>query len=345
MAERERDESLCSPVIMTQKQYDELKQADIAEKMTWQHSHEDVLIHAVQYYFERYERGQETPFDAYFEASKDKPLMNPRIRANWRMQGEAAPADATLFNTLEYVGEHYHSGDTGSRKSVFELADDCPELYAAMVDHLASLPGLSSFKAVKRKDFFKDCFAMSDLYANKIMNYPAIVDKFLLDGWRDVAVLQSCNRDNLDERGYYNAGEPNWAEHLLENITPETRGNIREWTYQAKWALAEYFARKKMVELIGDFIEMPEVMVLTPDNTEIVQQVEDINDIYGRICTGPDTEKRREMSRDFAFIDLDTLRPSEKAIKTARKNVDFSALRGKTEQFIATFRRDVSRMS
>lgn len=344
-AERERNKSLYSPAIMTQKQYDELKKADIAKKKTWKRSHEDVLIHAMWHYIEQYGRGRKTPFDAYFESSKDKPLTNPRIRMNWIIQGETAPAGATLFNALEYVGEHYHSEDTGSRKSVFELADDYPELYAAMVDHLAGLPGLSSFKAVKRKDFFKNCFAMSDLYANKIMNYPAIVDEFCLNGLRDVAVLQSCNWANLDGRGYYIAGEPYWAEHLLENITLETRENIREWTYQAKWALAEYFARKKMVELIGDVIKMPEVMVLTPDDTEIVQQVDNLNSTYGQICTGPDTEKRREMSRDFSFIDLDTLRPTRKALDTAKKNVDFSALRGKTEQFIAAFRRDVSRMS
>lgn len=348
-AERERDNSMYSPVIMTQKQYDELKKADIAEKMTWERSHEDVLIHAVQYYFEQYARGGETPFDAYFDASKEKPLANPRIRANWIMKDEAAPAGATLFNALEYAGEHYHSETTGSRRSIFELANDYPELYAAMVDHLAGLPGLFSFKAVEKKDFFKNCFAMADLYANNIMSYPTIVDTFCPDECRGVAVLQpnGVYLADIDERGYYDAGEPYWAEHLIENITLETRKNVKEWTYQAKWALAEYYSRKKMVELIGDFIDMPEVTVLIPDDTEIVQQIDDLNNIYALLCSGPDTKERSKMSeREFAFIDLDTLRPTEKAIETVKENVDFSALRGrKTEQFIAALRRDVSRMT
>lgn len=426
-AERQHENASRSPVIMTQKQYDELKKADFDEKMTWEYSPEDVLIHALEYYFERYVKGEQTPFDAYFEASKEKPIANPRIQANYysdggyyvlpdgrtskdmdsdqwqaelakikpysklkalkptgepkegftpddilndlriaREEGEegfsplkwvednTAPDDATLFDVLEYASGHYYSEETDSKKTIFELADDYPELYTAMIDHLASLPGLSSFKAIKEKDFFKESFKLVDLYANKIMGYPDLVDTFNPDGCGGgVAVLQPhvlYPSYRIDERGYYKAPTPPWERHLIENTLEEKRESIEGWTYQVKQSLAECFAREKAVELIGELIDVPDVDIFIASNDGVVSKIEALNGIYELLHFVLDDrvamkERREELlteaRRLFTPIDLNALRPTEKSVEAARASLDFSTVQGGSEQFIAALRRDV----
>ncbi len=426
-AERQHEKASRSPIIMTQKQYDELKKSDFDEKMTWEYSPEDVLIHALEYYFEKYAKEEKTPFDVYFESSKGKPITNPRIQANFysdggyyvlpdgrtskemdsnqwqaelakikpysklkalgptgepkegftpddilndlrvaREEGEGgfsplkwvedntAPDDATLFDVLEYASAHYYSEETASKKSIFEFAVDYPELYAAMIDHLASLPGLFSFKAIKKKDFFKESFKLEDLYANKIMGYPDLVDTFNPDGCGGgVAVLQPhalYPKHRIDDQGYYKEPTPPWQRNIVKNLSEEKREGIEGWTLQVKQSLAECFAREKAVELVGEFISVPDVNIFITSNDGIVSKIEALNGIYELLLSHFDDrvimkelpeELLNEVKRLFTPIDIDSLRPAESAIEAARANLDYSTVQGGSEQFVATLRRDV----
>ena len=69
-----------TPRIVTQKQYDDLKQADFNKKIGWSYSVENLLLYSVNYYFDQYKAGKKTPFDKYFTASKEQPITNPRIK-------------------------------------------------------------------------------------------------------------------------------------------------------------------------------------------------------------------------------------------------------------------------
>lgn len=87
-AEEENSRIKWQPRIMTQKQYDELKQADFERKMQVGYSVEELIIHAVGYYFNLYKKGKKTPFNKYFTAAKKQPITNPRIKANYWAEGE-----------------------------------------------------------------------------------------------------------------------------------------------------------------------------------------------------------------------------------------------------------------
>ena len=83
-AEREyTQEKHHTPCIVTQKQYDDLKQADFNKKIGWSYSVENLLLYSVDYYFDQYKAGKKTPFDKYFTASKEQPITNPRIKENY----------------------------------------------------------------------------------------------------------------------------------------------------------------------------------------------------------------------------------------------------------------------
>jgi len=76
------------PKIMTQKQYDELKQKDFDYKMTFKTSMESLIFNALEYYISLYEAGKKTPLNKYFDKAKKEPLINPRIKANYWIKGE-----------------------------------------------------------------------------------------------------------------------------------------------------------------------------------------------------------------------------------------------------------------
>ena len=427
-AEQAESSRQFEPTIMTQKQYDELKKADFDEKMTWEYSPEDVLIDALEYYVEKYNAGEETPFNSHFEASKEKPLTNIRIKSNyysdgghyvlpdgrtsddmddeqWRaelakfepykrlkaympwgglkedhtpdelvhdlmlvqkedregaspirwVEDNTAPDDATRFDVLECIAAYYYSQETDSKKTIFEFAEDYPELYAAMIDHLASLPGLSSFKAIKKKDFFNESFKLKDLYANKIMGYPDFVDTFNPDGCLGgVAVLQPhalYPNSRIDERGYYVEKPSRWGKHLAESVLANKDNKIEEWRHTVKDALAECFARERAFDVVGDFIRVPDVKIFYASYDGIRDKIDALNGIFALLDTATDDathadNRMSQKTRDkilklFEPINLQDLEPTEEAIEAARRSISYETFQGGSDQFIESLKRAV----
>lgn len=82
-AEDEYNHTIYDPTIMTQTQYDSLKDKEIQEVLTYTESIESLVIHALQYYIELYLKGKRTPYNKYFNKAKKELLTNSRIKANY----------------------------------------------------------------------------------------------------------------------------------------------------------------------------------------------------------------------------------------------------------------------
>jgi len=82
-AEKAKEKNVRAPGIVTQSQYDEMKQADFDKKMEWAYSVESLVLYAISYFLQRYKEGKKTPFNKYFTAAKNEPITNPRIKANY----------------------------------------------------------------------------------------------------------------------------------------------------------------------------------------------------------------------------------------------------------------------
>ena len=88
-AEQANFDAQFDPIIMTQQQYDEIKQKHKEESLRITESPESLIIHALNFYITKYKTGEATPFDKYFEAAKIDLLSNPRIKANYWEEGHS----------------------------------------------------------------------------------------------------------------------------------------------------------------------------------------------------------------------------------------------------------------
>ena len=87
-AENENSRCHFDVKIVTQQEYDKIKQADFAAKMEWGYSVELLVLHAIGYYFRLYQNGKKTPYNKYFTASKKQPITNQRIKNKYWADGE-----------------------------------------------------------------------------------------------------------------------------------------------------------------------------------------------------------------------------------------------------------------
>lgn len=87
-AEDEYSYTRFDPTIMTQKQYDELKEKEIKKTLENTESIESFIIYALQYHVELYLKGKKTPYNKYFNKAKKELLTNPRIKTNYWAKGE-----------------------------------------------------------------------------------------------------------------------------------------------------------------------------------------------------------------------------------------------------------------
>lgn len=82
-AEDEYSYTRFEPTIMTQKQYDELKEKEIKKTLENTESIESFIIYALQHYVELYLKGKRTPYNKYFNKAKKELLTNPRIKIDY----------------------------------------------------------------------------------------------------------------------------------------------------------------------------------------------------------------------------------------------------------------------
>ena len=94
-AELENQLIRLEPRVMTQAEFDELRKADFAAKMSVTSNVERLVLHAVEYYAAKYKRSEKTPFDALFNSAEKTPASNPRVMEyNWTpVDGEERPAE------------------------------------------------------------------------------------------------------------------------------------------------------------------------------------------------------------------------------------------------------------
>ncbi len=391
-AEEENNRLKWQPKIMTQKQYDELKKKDFEEKMTYTTSVEALILDALEYYIELYNKGEKTPFNKYFNKAKKEPLTNPRIKANYWAKGEGgycvlpdgrssrdmskeewqeevmkhhkkigtdeiptiaeitfvedltAPEDATKWNVLEYAQGFYYSQETDSKETLGEFKADYPELYNELINKLASMKGLSFLKATPEAEYFnEDLISWKDLYNNKVLNYPDIVDSFNMDKCGGgIAVLQPhvCYpTKDIDEQGYYKTPEPYWRKHYMAEAILE--GDWIEFIVKAtaklEYGIKECFVIKEAVNLLSEYIEIPEINILLGE-VNLIDKVIMINDLmeilpheiqrYG-IIEGerPAEELKEELKNILKPIDLKNLKPSKEATKKAKRIIDLKLIK------------------
>lgn len=412
------------PIIMTKKQYNELKKLDFNKKITMIYTPEDVLIHAIKYYLNKYKSGEKTPFNNYFESFKKKYIINTRIKENYydkrhytlpngrtnkdmdnkqwlteiakiesysklkltkqtekhkknitfndkikekeeseeeikiikQEKENTAPFDATLFNVLEYVEKYYYSENTKSKKTIFEFSEDYNFFYALLIKTLSEMPGLSLFKEIKRKDFFKKIFNMKDLYTNKIMGYPDIINIFTPEEYigGGIAVLQHYTyqiKNRIDKKGYYKEKNPIWHKNLAESITNDKDNKIDKWRHTIKDALAECFAREKAFDIVSEFIYVPEIKIFYTNYNEIRDKINALNGIFNLVNLIIDDtanidkriskRTREKIGQLFEPINIKNLEPTEDAIESARHSISYETFQGGSDQFIESLKRAV----
>lgn len=81
-AEEEYSYSRYKPTIMTQKQYDKLKEEEINRVLEITESVASLILHSVEYYTRLYLEGEKTPFTRYFNKAKKEALTNERLINN-----------------------------------------------------------------------------------------------------------------------------------------------------------------------------------------------------------------------------------------------------------------------
>ena len=86
--EEENSQRRNNPVIMTQKQYDDLLKQAHDEAITTTDSIEGVFFNVLDFYLSMYKEGKRTPHNKHFTAAKKRKITNPRIRENYWEPGE-----------------------------------------------------------------------------------------------------------------------------------------------------------------------------------------------------------------------------------------------------------------
>ena len=87
-AEEENSLRRYNPIIMTQKQYDDLLQQAHDENIKNTDSIESLFFHALAFYLSMHKEGKRTPYSKHFNAAKKRKITNKRIRENYWTPGE-----------------------------------------------------------------------------------------------------------------------------------------------------------------------------------------------------------------------------------------------------------------
>lgn len=120
-----------APLILTEKQYQDIKRAETEKRAKEPRDYRDVLINAVRYFAQNMDKAPE-PVKRALEETKSQPLTNKRILANWgldtgdvlyRLSGSSSGELLTEEEWKKAVEAEYmssHSARTGKRAATYE---------------------------------------------------------------------------------------------------------------------------------------------------------------------------------------------------------------------------------
>jgi len=349
LAEEENERSFWQPRIMTQKQYDELKQTEFNKKMSWGFSVNYFILHALDYYLNLYKDGKQTPLDKHFTAAKKQPYVFKD-----REKG-------TMFDLLENAEEYYSVDLIDHEGDIYDFIDDFPDLFKDLWKILTTIKGLSFLKDIPKKKYLDDdLISFKNLYKNDILDFKSWGDLFqperCLGG---VAVLQPSDfypKDQIDERGYYKEPESYWRKRFMAEAMLEgaIKDNLTRWLALHRGSLRECFVIKTALKLTGDFIGIPEVAMLIDEENRLAERAELLMNV---IKDAPDCihtrygilpherlieELREEFAKTFEPVDVKFLMPTEEAIEQARQNINFTIMRDNPEQLYAILKNETA---
>ncbi len=243
LAEIEHSENRFKPMIVTKKQYKEIKEKDMQHKLNQEVSYSEIILEAVQYYVDQYRKGIDTPYNEMFECYKNQRITNPlQLRYYWAENANGyyvtpdnkklsdftpeerldiinklteqqlqpiwidqreAPTNANKFDILEFLSEYYLTEIEGDDISIF--AEDYPDIYLSMIDELSKAEDLKDIKKTPKECFNEKKVPISVLYDAGLKYYIDYVDTLIIDGCFGFAVLddEGLFKMNLDEQGFY----------------------------------------------------------------------------------------------------------------------------------------------
>jgi hypothetical protein len=287
------------PVIMTQKQYNELKEKDRRDKLGQKVTIADVIISMTQYYIDLYQEGRETKYNPLFEQYKTEKIMNSyQLEYYWAegnnghyetadgrkfkemteeeitayedqdgkfifIDERAAPEDATKYNILEYVKEYYEN--TGRDDDIKVFKADYPDIFAGIVEELTKVKGCKTLKNTPIDAYLIKEVSINSLYEAGIGDYIDYVDTFIIDGRLGAAVLQEFYLfgNRIDENGYYQEKEdPTITRYLIENIKESMGDTIKDLQEEIKESIRFCFTVEEAFNIIAERIELPEINLL-----------------------------------------------------------------------------------
>lgn len=279
------------------------------------------------------------------------PLLKTKAFAGFkRVDDRSAPEGTTLYDVVKGASCFYWSEEAEGRVKdpFFEFMTDFPEFYKALVEHLASLPGLSSLKSMKKRDLVsKHAFKVKELYDNDVLDYRQIGNsRETLDGCMGgVAVLQAhifYPQSRVDENGWYIKDDAavrfmkkNMAEAVLESFS-ETIANSLD---SIKVAATAYYSHAAAIALAGDIVGVEMTApLLYPFPTD---KIEGLNWLMGQAHDRPmryeikDIDARvayedslyEQLKETFAPIDLEALKPDKDKLAKVRKELTPASFR------------------
>lgn len=287
------------PAIMTEKQYNELKEKDRRDKLAQKVTIAEVIISITQDYINQYTQGWKTKYNPLFEHYKTEKITNPyQLKYYWaegnnghyetvdgRKYGEMtkeeiaayedqggkfifvdereAPEDATKFNILEYVAEYYEN--TGRDDDIKVFKADYPDIFAAIVEELTKVKGCKTLKNMPVKQFTTKEISINSLYGAGIGYYIDFVDTFIIEGRFGAAVLQGFNLlgSRIDENDYYQEKEdPTITRYLIENIKESMGITIKDLQEEIKESIRFCLAMEETFNIIAERIGLPEINLL-----------------------------------------------------------------------------------
>jgi len=421
------------PRIVTQAQYDALKKADFEYKMARTLSVEILFFDAVNFFIGQYEDGEKTPFNKFFEETKEKQITNPRIKAYPRFSESASPGyyqmrpmwerrnvaigedavematrrraasknaftagqeatveqvldairerkkheeqiaqklewvdaprsplSSTLYDVLAFLVFYYCSEETGSNQTFFEIEQDFPDLYKAVMDHLVNTAGLAFIKDIARKEYVAGGahIPMKILYDNNVLDYKKDTDTFNpalhLDGFDGgIAILQESGHSyphyRINKNGHYKDPEDtSFARHRAEVLIDKYGENIRDWLDKIKSGYRDMYAFHAFLAITGELIGVPGLdTFISPIDETKIETLNALFEEFGDFLYGP---REGENSRPFELlneeikavlkpINLSSLQPTEEQVKRARAAINFDTFKGGARDFIESLAR------
>lgn len=287
------------PAIMTEKQYNELKEKDRRQKLAQKVTIAEAIISITQDYINQYKQGRETKYDTLFEHYKTEKITNPyQLKYYWaegnnghyetvdgRKRGEMtkeeitayedqgskfifidereAPENATKFNILEYVNEYYENAGPDDDIKVFQV--DYPDICAVIVEELTKVTGCKTLKNTPVEEFMAKEISIETLYDAGIGYYTDYVDSFVIEGRFGAAVIQGFNLlgSQIDENGYYQEKEDSTiTRYLIENIIKSMGTTIKDLQEEIKETISFCLAMEETFNIIAERIGLPEINLL-----------------------------------------------------------------------------------